>query len=139
MVVKRLAGKSQCGAVGLNISVLTAMNSQSKTIIAVAAVLGFLAVLAVALRFWSRSKLGGKRYDLDDWSTLPALFVTTVLCINNVVGATVGRIGQHEIYNTSEAHAGFPLASELKPYGQVGSTGHGPGGMSGLRAHQYSI
>ena len=96
------------------------MSSHSTNIIAVTSVLGCLAILAVVLRFWSRRKLRGPKYGPDDWVIVPALLFTISLCVNNIVGATVGRIGQHEIYNTSSGLAsGYPLASELKPFGKV--------------------
>ena len=110
------------------------MVDRSTTIVVVSAILPLFAVLAVVLRFSSR-RMKNMKFQVDDYLMIPAVvwlilaspchtsspltylqLLTVGVGINNIVGATVGRIGKHEVLNSD----GFPVGDHsLLVYGQV--------------------
>lgn len=73
---------------GLNIHASRQSQLYSSTIITYC-----LAVIAVALRFWSR-RLTRTRYFIDDWCVVVALFMATALAINTIIDTKKG-LGLH--------------------------------------------
>lgn len=61
------------------------------SLIASSTVVVFLAIVAVALRFWSRGM--GSRYGPDDWTILLGLFLVACLYSTSVTINTVGYGG----------------------------------------------
>lgn len=97
------------------------VNGQARTIIAVSAVLSALAILVVALRFYTKTYKGIRIFK-DDWLILVALVLTLGVTINNIVGVAVGGIGEQEIWTNIYAGDGvaeFPTPKELLPDGKV--------------------
>ncbi|KAL6715742.1 hypothetical protein ACLMJK_006703 [Lecanora helva] len=94
------------------------MNGQGITIIALSAILSFLAILAVILRFIARS-FKTKVYFLDDYLIVLGLILTLGVTTNNIVAVSVAGVGEHEIFHNSGPAKGFPLETELQPQGKV--------------------
>ncbi|CAD6564414.1 MAG: hypothetical protein ASARMPREDX12_002653 [Alectoria sarmentosa] len=97
------------------------VNGQARVILAVSAFLSALAILAVALRFYTKTYKGARLY-LDDWLILAGLAITLGVTINNIVGVAVGGIGEQELWTNVYADDGvalFPTPEELLPDGKV--------------------
>ena len=116
------------------------VNGQARTILAVSAVLSALAILVVALRFYTKTYKGIK-FHKDDWLILAGLVrsfspsllelislltvyqvLTLGVTINNIVGVAVGGIGEQEIWTnqySNDSIALFPTPKELLPDGKV--------------------
>lgn len=97
------------------------VNGQAKVILAVSAVLSALAILAVFLRFYSKT-YKPTRIFLDDWLILGGLVLTLGVTINNIVGVAAGGIGEQEIWTdiyASDGVALFPTPKELLPDGKI--------------------
>lgn len=122
------------------------VNGQAKVILAVSAVLSALAILAVALRFYTR-RYRNTEILKDDWLILGGLvrssclaglsgslfssltdllkekqILTLGVTINMIVGVAVGGIGEQEIWTNTYASGGvvlFPTPKELLPDGKV--------------------
>ena len=91
---------------------------RSASIITVSSVLAALAALAVAFRFLAR-RLKRLRIWVDDYFVLVALVLAWGVCVCNIVGAVVGRFGNHEIFLTSGPEKGHPLPELMVVYGKV--------------------
>ncbi|KAI9711180.1 MAG: hypothetical protein M1820_002167 [Bogoriella megaspora] len=81
--------------------------------VAVGAILGFLAIVAVSLRFWAR-RLKNQKRGIDDLLLIVALILTLGVVAVDIVAATWSHVGQHEILNTSGPHAGKPVLWEVQ-------------------------
>jgi len=89
------------------------MDARSTTIVAVSAVLGFLATLVVALRFWARH-LMRQKFGVDDALLVFALLLTLGVVVIDIIAATWSRVGEHEIFDTDGPDAGMPLPWEIQ-------------------------
>lgn len=110
---------------------------RSASLVITAALMGGLAITAVALRMMA-VKARGHRVGAADYLILFGLVrlisnmhimltnwfqaLALGLCVCNIVGAVCFRFGNHEIYIASGELEGFPVAWMLLGYGKVSST-----------------
>ncbi|PSR80432.1 hypothetical protein BD289DRAFT_455302 [Coniella lustricola] len=73
-------------------------------------------IVAVGLRFYSRSLVGG-RLAVDDWITLPAMIICIGLAVNQLVATSLGGLGTHQMLVDGQlAHTHQLLVYEQTKY-----------------------